>query len=86
MLPTGPPPVAGAPTEAQQEQLLRAKYGGLLPKKKLGVKDAKYFDSADWQLAKQKGPQAAPAVPGLAPKLEPSEAPARRNSALGDGQ
>lgn len=71
-------------TEAQQEQLLRAKYGGLLPKKKLGVKDAKYFDSADWALAKQKGQQAA-AGPNLQPKLEPNQVPARRVSALGDG-
>lgn len=62
--------------------MLRAKYGGLLPKKKVGVRDTKYFDSADWALSKQKGAQQQP----LQPKLEPSHIPAaRRTSGLGDG-
>ncbi|GAB4819085.1 hypothetical protein N2152v2_006131 [Parachlorella kessleri] len=55
-------------TEAQQEALLRAKYGGLLPKKKQGPKasgqttwlDHKYFDSADWMLNKQQQQQQQP--------------------------
>lgn len=69
-------------TEAEQEALLRAKYGGLLKKKPLLPQDRKHFDSADWQLSKQGVP--AP-VPQLEPKLNPTAPPARRSSQLGDG-
>lgn len=86
--PIHPPPAAQAPkpadlTEAEQEALLRAKYGGLLKKKPLLPQDRKHFDSADWQLSKQGVP--APA-PQLEPKLNPTAPPARRSSQLGDGQ
>jgi hypothetical protein len=64
----------------------QAKYGGLLPKKKM-LKGAGqgYFDSADWQMGKQKG---LPTPPPLRPKLAPAAAPLspeRRPSQLGDG-
>lgn len=57
-----------AASEAEQERALRAKYGGLLPKKKVGPRDQRYFDSADWAL----GNQTAGAEQKLAPKLRPS--------------
>ncbi|PSC71132.1 Negatively light-regulated [Micractinium conductrix] len=79
-LPQAPP---SGMSEAEQEALLRAKYGGLLKKKPLLPQDRKHFDSADWQLAKQGVP--APA-PQLEPKLNPTVPPARRSSQLGDGQ
>lgn len=51
------------------------------------MQDHKYFDSADYQLAKQ-GVQSAeaPGLPGsqLAPKLAKSAAPPRRASHLGE--
>jgi hypothetical protein len=51
------------------------------------AQDHKYFDSADYQLAKQ-GVQTAEAPPlggsQLAPKLAKSAAPVRRASHLGD--
>lgn len=73
----------GELSEAEQEALLRAKYGGMLKKKPLLPKDRKHFDSADWQLAKQGVPTVQPQ---LEPKLNPSAPPARRSSQLGDGQ
>ena len=91
--PSSPPTPARTPqaankqaelTEAEQEALLRAKYGGgLLKKKPLLPKDRKHFDSADWQLAKQGVPAAQPQ---LEPKLNPNPPPARRSSQLGDTQ
>lgn len=105
-----PPQGNSAQTEAQQEQLLKAKYGGMLPKKKLVPKEkgwvwqrcrdcgylarawtgissplptcCRYFDSADWQMNKQRGATA----PELAPKLQPTNPPPRRASQLGENQ
>ena len=37
----------------EQEEKLRAKYGGMIPRKNLIVSDRKHFDSADWSRAKQ---------------------------------
>lgn len=87
-LPPRPQPGAKQPTaaelsEAEQEALLRAKYGGLLKKKPLLPQDRKHFDSADWQLSKQGVPAERPQ---LEPKLNPTVPPARRSSQLGDGQ
>ncbi|KAL6779579.1 hypothetical protein ACKKBG_A12845 [Auxenochlorella protothecoides x Auxenochlorella symbiontica] len=76
---TGAPPPS---EEALQEQILRAKYGGMLPKKKQGPRDHKYFDSADWALSKQGSGQPPPSQ-GLEPKLGPSAVPGRRVSQLG---
>jgi len=42
----------------EQEEKLKAKYGGMKPKKKLIQKDVKYFDSADWAL--QQVPRSRP--------------------------
>ncbi|KAK9828148.1 hypothetical protein WJX74_000757 [Apatococcus lobatus] len=73
----------------QQEEMLKQKYGGLQPKKKLMPKDHKYFDSADWALSKQgiKTEQvAAQEQSGVEPKpkLEPSIPHPRRTSHLGE--
>lgn len=76
-------PTAAELSEAEQEALLRAKYGGLLKKKPLLPQDRKHFDSADWQLNKQGVPAERPQ---LEPKLNPTVPPARRSSQLGDGQ
>lgn len=40
-------------THTQQTDSLSARYGGLKPKQALLAKDHKYFDSADWALAKE---------------------------------
>ena len=39
----------------EQEDKLRAKYGGMIPKKNLIVSDKKHFDSADWSRSRQLG-------------------------------
>ncbi|CAN0896548.1 hypothetical protein LINGRAHAP2_LOCUS18564 [Linum grandiflorum] len=70
-----------APSQAQEEQILKSKYGGILPKKKpLISKDHEraFFDSADWALGKgaqkPKGPLEA-----LRPKLQPTRQQASRS-------
>ena len=76
--------------------MLLARYGGMRPKKKSssggGTKEHKFFDSADWALAKQGvkaadtlAPvgQASEADAALEPKLEPTTMPPRRISHLG---
>jgi hypothetical protein len=74
--------------EREQEAMLKAKYGGLKPKKKLIPKDHKYFDSADWAMAKEGvNPKDGSPIPPqqeilLPPKLEPSNSLARRISHL----
>ncbi|KAK9750749.1 hypothetical protein RND81_02G218900 [Saponaria officinalis] len=62
------------PSAQQEEEMIKKKYGGLLPKKKpLISKDHEhaFFDSADWALGKgtqkPKGPLEA-----LRPKLQPT--------------
>lgn len=40
----------------EQEAMMKAKYGGMKPKKPLMPRDQKaYFDSADWAMQKEKG-------------------------------
>ncbi|XP_058722758.1 uncharacterized protein LOC131641864 [Vicia villosa] len=65
------------PSPQKQEETLKKKYGGMIPKKPpLISKDHEraYFDSADWALGKQggggkpKGPLEA-----LRPKLQPTQ-------------
>ncbi|KDD74893.1 hypothetical protein H632_c1005p1 [Helicosporidium sp. ATCC 50920] len=69
--------------EEQQEQMLRAKYGGMLVKKKHPVAGSNQrFDSADWAIHKAKGQGGQ--LPTLEPKLGPSQAPGRRISQLGE--
>ncbi|CAN1313765.1 hypothetical protein LINPERPRIM_LOCUS29063 [Linum perenne] len=67
--------------QAQEEQILKSKYGGILPKKKpLISKDHEraFFDSADWALGKgaqkPKGPLEA-----LRPKLQPTRQQSSRS-------
>ncbi|KAL9226193.1 hypothetical protein vseg_002034 [Gypsophila vaccaria] len=80
------------PSAKQEEEMIKKKYGGLLPKKKpLISKDHEhaFFDSADWALgkgtAKPKGPLEA-----LRPKLQPTphhQARSRRSAyAPADGE
>ncbi|KAI3950349.1 hypothetical protein MKW92_042851 [Papaver armeniacum] len=57
------------PSPQQEEEVLKKKYGGILPKKThLISKDHEraFFDSADWALGEPKGPLEA-----LRPKLRP---------------
>ena len=68
---------------------LKAKYGGLVPKRKLlgtqGAHHKAYFDSGDYFRGGGK-PSAAAAAQPPPPQLEPSQpAGARRSSQLGDG-
>lgn len=42
-----------AEVEREQEELLKKKYGQLLKRKPLMLKEHKYWDSADWALAKE---------------------------------
>nr|KAJ0214239.1 hypothetical protein LSAT_V11C400169580 [Lactuca sativa] len=62
------------PTQAQEEAVIKKKYGGLLPRKTPLISkdhDRAFFDSADWALGKgsqkSKGPLEA-----LRPKLQPT--------------
>ncbi|XP_052199850.1 uncharacterized protein LOC127806530 [Diospyros lotus] len=63
------------PSPQQEEEIIKKKYGGILPKKKpLISKDHEraFFDSADWALGKQ-GTQKAKGPPeALRPKLQPT--------------
>lgn len=73
--------------EKEQEELLKSKYGALKPKNKKGLmpKEHKYFDSADWAMAKEgskKGDMQVLDEVILPPKLEPSQPPQRRISNL----
>ncbi|KMZ62486.1 hypothetical protein ZOSMA_45G00250 [Zostera marina] len=74
-------------TFQQEEEALKKKYGGILPKKMpLLSKDHEraFFDSADWALGKQGGvPMGKPKGPleALRPKLQPTpQQPSRRSA------
>ncbi|XP_072998511.1 uncharacterized protein [Typha latifolia] len=65
------------PSTQQEEEVIKRKYGGIIPKKPpLISKDHEraYFDSADWALGKQGAPIEKPKGPleALRPKLQPS--------------
>ncbi|EEF39953.1 uncharacterized protein LOC8281829 isoform X2 [Ricinus communis] len=63
------------PTPQQEEEVVRKKYGGMLPKKKpLISKDHEraFFDSADWALGKQGAQKPKGALEALRPKLQPT--------------
>ncbi|XP_010916077.1 uncharacterized protein [Elaeis guineensis] len=65
------------PSSQAEEEAIRKKYGGILPKKPpLISKDHEraYFDSADWALGKQGAPVEKPKGPleALRPKLQPT--------------
>ncbi|WOK95652.1 hypothetical protein Cni_G04359 [Canna indica] len=66
------------PSAEQEEQVIKKKYGGIVPKKPpLISKDHEraFFDSADWALGKQGGHAQKPKGPleALRPKLQPTQ-------------
>jgi len=87
---------APIPSLAEEEAIMKKKYGGLMPKKPpLISKDHEraFFDSADWALGKGKAPpgqKPRSLMETLRPKLQPSphhSAPYRRSSPLAaDGE
>ncbi|KAJ4845694.1 hypothetical protein Tsubulata_028775 [Turnera subulata] len=61
------------PTPQQEEETIKKKYGGILPKKKpLISKDHEraFFDSADWALGKQGAQKPKGPLEALRPKLQ----------------
>ncbi|XP_042018017.1 uncharacterized protein LOC121765828 [Salvia splendens] len=63
------------PSPKQEEESVKNKYGGLMPKKQpLISKDHEraYFDSADWALGKQSGQKPKGPLEALRPKLQPT--------------
>ncbi|KNA21730.1 hypothetical protein SOVF_040750 [Spinacia oleracea] len=80
------------PSPQQQEETIKKKYGGILPKKKpLISKDHEhaFFDSADWALGKQGGQKPKGPLEALRPKLQPTyqQARSRRSAyAPADGE
>jgi hypothetical protein len=87
---------APIPSLAEEEAIMKKKYGGLMPKKPpLISKDHEraFFDSADWALGKGGAPpgqKSRSLMETLRPKLQPSphhSAPSRRSSLLAaDGE
>ncbi|XP_004488853.1 uncharacterized protein [Cicer arietinum] len=64
------------PSSQKQEETLKKKYGGIVPKKPpLISKDHEraYFDSADWALGKQGGEKPKGPLEALRPKLQPTQ-------------
>ncbi|KAK7334952.1 hypothetical protein VNO80_26721 [Phaseolus coccineus] len=64
------------PSSQKQEEAVKKKYGGMLPKKPpLISKDHEraYFDSADWALGKQGGEKPKGPLEALRPKLQPTQ-------------
>ncbi|KAJ6396297.1 hypothetical protein OIU77_021346 [Salix suchowensis] len=61
------------PSSKQEEEAVKKKYGGILPKKPpLISKDHEraYFDSADWALGKQGADKPKGPLEALRPKLQ----------------
>ncbi|CAJ1932029.1 unnamed protein product [Sphenostylis stenocarpa] len=68
------------PSSQEEEQAIKKKYGGMLPKKPpLISKDHEraYFDSADWALGKQGAQKPKGPLEALRPKLQPTQQHAR---------
>ncbi|KAK4415901.1 hypothetical protein Salat_2697500 [Sesamum alatum] len=64
------------PSKEQEEEAVKKKYGGIVPKKPpLISKDHEraYFDSADWALGKQGGQKPKGPLEALRPKLQPTQ-------------
>ncbi|RYR50303.1 hypothetical protein Ahy_A07g036900 isoform B [Arachis hypogaea] len=64
------------PSSQKQEEAIKKKYGGMMPKKPpLISKDHEraYFDSADWALGKQGGEKPKGPLEELRPKLQPTQ-------------
>ncbi|CAK7326110.1 unnamed protein product [Dovyalis caffra] len=62
------------PSHEQEEEIIKKKYGGMLPKKPLISKDHEhaFFDSADWALGKQGAQKPKGPLEALRPKLQPT--------------
>ncbi|KAF3431484.1 hypothetical protein FNV43_RR26215 [Rhamnella rubrinervis] len=63
------------PSPQQEEEIIKKKYGGIVPKKPpLISKDHEraYFDSADWALGKQGSQKPKGPLEALRPKLQPT--------------
>ncbi|KAJ0094405.1 hypothetical protein Patl1_15972 [Pistacia atlantica] len=63
------------PSPQQEEEIIKKKYGGILPKKPpLISKDHEraFFDSADWALGKQGAQKPKGPLEALRPKLQPT--------------
>ncbi|KAI4333363.1 hypothetical protein L6164_018187 [Bauhinia variegata] len=68
--------VNSMPSSQEQEEVIKKKYGGMLPKKTpLISKDHEraYFDSADWALGKQGVEKPKGPLEALRPKLQPTQ-------------
>ncbi|CAA0820746.1 cAMP-regulated phosphoprotein 19-related protein [Striga hermonthica] len=64
------------PSAHQEEEVIKKKYGGIVPKKPpLISKDHEraYFDSADWALGKQGVAKPKGPLEALRPKLQPNQ-------------
>ncbi|KAK4756800.1 hypothetical protein SAY87_006927 [Trapa incisa] len=64
------------PSVQEEEDAVRKKYGGIVPKKPpLISKDHEraYFDSADWALGKHGGQKPKGPLEALRPKLQPTQ-------------
>ncbi|CAA3006275.1 uncharacterized protein LOC111377046 isoform X2 [Olea europaea var. sylvestris] len=64
------------PSTQQEEEAVKKKYGGIMPKKPpLISKDHEraYFDSADWALGKQGAEKPKGPLEALRPKLQPTQ-------------
>ncbi|XP_042498956.1 uncharacterized protein LOC122077174 isoform X5 [Macadamia integrifolia] len=63
------------PSPQQEEEIIKKKYGGMIPKKPpLISKDHEhaFFDSADWALGKQGAQKPKGPLEALRPKLQPT--------------
>ncbi|KAG8654142.1 hypothetical protein MANES_05G104200v8 [Manihot esculenta] len=61
------------PSPQQEEEAIKKKYGGILPKKKPLIskdQDRAFFDSADWALGKQGAQKPKGPLEALRPKLQ----------------
>ncbi|XP_034906366.1 uncharacterized protein [Populus alba] len=64
------------PSSKQEEEAVKKKYGGIMPKKPpLISKDHEraFFDSADWALGKQGAEKPKGPLEALRPKLQPTQ-------------
>uniref|UniRef100_A0A1J3IUB4 cAMP-regulated phosphoprotein 19-related protein n=1 Tax=Noccaea caerulescens TaxID=107243 RepID=A0A1J3IUB4_NOCCA len=78
------------PSSESEENAIKKKYGGLLPKKIPLISkdhDRAFFDSADWALNKQKGQKPKGPLEALRPKLQPTphQQPRARRMAYSSG-
>jgi len=65
------------PSSQEEEQAIKKKYGGILPRKQPLISmdhERAFFDSADWALGKQGAPveKAKGPLEALRPKLQPT--------------